>query len=46
MLSGPMPGMCDGDMPPGNLPWPGDAGIGNRGSAGLGEGAGNLEFLS
>ena len=34
--------MCEGDMPPGSLPWPGEAGMGNLGSAGLGEGAGNL----
>ena len=42
VCSGPMAPMCEGDMPPGSLPWPGEAGMGNLGSAGLGEGAGNL----
>ena len=42
VCSGPMVPMCEGDMPPGSLPWPGEAGMGNLGSAGLGEGAGNL----
>lgn len=45
-MAGPGPAMWDGDMPPGSLPCPGEAGIGNLGSAGLGEGAGNLELLS
>ena len=39
-ISGPIPPMWDGDIPPWSLP--GEAGIGNLGSAGLGDGAGNL----
>ena len=40
-ISPPMP-MCEGDIPPWSRPWPGEAGTGNLGSAGLGLGAGNL----
>ena len=34
--------LCEGDMPPGSLPPPGEAGTGNLWSAGEGEGLGNL----
>ena len=40
--SGPIAPMCEGDIPPGSLPWLGEAGMGNLWSAALGEGAGNL----